>query len=1452
MKPLPFLYLVFILNVCFSTNFKAQTPYCISHELLENNAHYKQNFELINRSIFEATQAYERNQYRNSQLPTYTLPVVVHLIVPPGTPIGQGNNLTDAQVEAGLALLNQSFANSGAFNAPDGVDMNIRFCLAKRDPNGQPTNGITRNESPLVAETVPCSPFGTNAVNDVLIKSLNNWDCKRYINIWLVTDLFNNGFGCGLAGYAYFPGTGCNLDGIVQESRYWITTGGTRITAHEMGHYFGLNHTFSGACANADCLLDGDRVCDTPPDNSQSFAACNTNSCNTDSPDLPDDNRNYMDYSACSPPHFTAGQQVRAMMGLEKGRTSLTISNGCQPVANWDIALLEVTSNDLGCDPNFAPKLTIKNNGIQTITSIDVNYSLNGSPTQTITIPLNLASNASLTYTLPTQKLSIGIYTFSISLTNPNGNTDGYPSDNAAVLKFNVYPTPILSQTKITGTRCVSDGTVTLATTNGTPPYLYESPGNGLTQNDGLFTLLLSGNQRFIVTDANLCRDTIDVFVPDSCNVTVPNQFVLNGNALYLGGDCYRLTPAQTGTVGSIWYNKKIDLKRDFVAEFTMNLGCIDANGADGIAFVLQPISTAIGVAGGGLGYQGVQPSLVVEFDTWRNCCNNSTSVNSTEANDPFQDHVAIMRNGTVNHLSSNNLAGPVDIIPGSNAEDCNFHNIRIAWNATQQRITVFVDCLQRVTYQGDIVTTIFNNDPNVFFGFTAATGGSFNVQQVCLKYISFLDRIADQTICEGDKIQIAAPSDFATYQWTPTVGLNNPSSRNPIFAPTTTTTYIVAMTNQCGVITRDTIDVNVVNLEIELDTTVIAPCSVNPTLKLKVKNSIAGVSYAINNAVFYPNTNFIEDYEFRYNQNYTFYAKSGNCIISKTVKITPPKPLKDSLIFQQSKVCKQKGYVNLVGIGGVPPYQYSINGTVFQASGDFTNLEQGNYTIIVRDARGCEANRSIKIEDNAKTINLQIDSSRLQRDCYNDKAFVSVAASGTTPFYYYALDTFAFDTNPLFENLTDGLHTIIAQDDFGCLSDTLKINVVNRISSPEHRDSMTICEGKTFVYNGKVYSTQGVYKDTLINQYGCDSILFLTLRVLPKLNNAIKAAICAPSAYTLNNKTFSQSGIYTETLSAQNGCDSIVTLALTVNQPSSKTNVVTICEPNTYSINNKVYTSSGIYRDTLVGSEGCDSIIITQLTIFPRKNTQLNITICEGQSYTLNGKTYNNSGIYYDTLQTIRACDSIVRLTLNVAKSSSFSEKKSLCINEKLIINGIAITKSGSYDFMLKNSNLCDSLYTIDVAILDTSSYYQEFTLCPDDSLLIGKEVLKFSGIYKNVLKAENGCDSILTTKIKRGNSTFCEDKYCRIYIPNSFSPNDDKQNDYFEIFTPVATLAKLQIFDRWGDLQYEEISANPRWDGTSMRGGMMNNGVYVYVITGVCSNGKPFIKAGDVTLLR
>ncbi|HYO21608.1 MAG TPA: L-type lectin-domain containing protein, partial [Flavisolibacter sp.] len=148
-------------------------------------------------------------------------------------------------------------------------------------------------------------------------------------------------------------------------------------------------------------------------------------------------------------------------------------------------------------------------------------------------------------------------------------------------------------------------------------------------------------------------------------------QYILNGSAQKNSCNCYTLTqPAQMQS-GSVWNGNKINLNNSFDFWFNVFLGCNDATGADGIVFILQPISTSIGTVGEGMGFSGVSPSIGIALDTYQNF----------NLNDPAYDHISIQANGVVNH--TNDLAGPVPISSlGSNVEDCQWHKLRITWEA--------------------------------------------------------------------------------------------------------------------------------------------------------------------------------------------------------------------------------------------------------------------------------------------------------------------------------------------------------------------------------------------------------------------------------------------------------------------------------------------------------------------------------------------------------------------------------------------------------------------------------------------------------------------------------------------------------------------------------------------------------------------------------------------------
>ncbi len=268
--------------------------------------------------------------------PQYTIPVVVH-IIHLGESIGSGSNIPDAQVLDAIQGLNDRYANANGM----GADIEIRFCLANRDPNGCPTSGINRVDGsgvPFYASEGIA--YGDECgADEMAIKDLIQWPTWQYYNIWVVHDI------CGdIAGYAYYP-NGDPYDGTVIDRASMNSS--SRTLAHELGHGLNLQHTFSGdedggICpSDNDCSADGDEVCDTPPHKRSNCGASNPCASGGDW-----DNSRYNWMSYCSTPtevgRFTEDQRTRMRATLlEEPRSWLLESEGCDNPEN-----MQITSDD--------------------------------------------------------------------------------------------------------------------------------------------------------------------------------------------------------------------------------------------------------------------------------------------------------------------------------------------------------------------------------------------------------------------------------------------------------------------------------------------------------------------------------------------------------------------------------------------------------------------------------------------------------------------------------------------------------------------------------------------------------------------------------------------------------------------------------------------------------------------------------------------------------------------------------------------------------------------------------------------------------------------------------------------------------------------------------------------------------------------------------------------------
>jgi len=402
----------------------------------------KERFET---NIREAMKNYNPENYKTkpgSQKKSgkrYIIPVVVHVFHANGN-----ENISDARINAEIAYLNSTFNNldpdstfrrKGFFVTSTGdtnyydykslaADSEVEFRLAKKDPQGNCTNGIVRVFTPL-----------TSKGNDDL-KKTSVWDTKRYFNIWLVREI-NRGNSVGIAGYAQFPfgpGGGASTDGIMVLSSLFGVNDET--TTHEVGHWLGLYHPFQ--ISSDSCGIDGDGVMDTPP---TYFVAsvteplrnrCNNpnfNTCSTEKPDLPDMQENYMDYynGNCASNMFTLEQKARMHYVLDSIRIPI-----------WSVPNLIATGVD-GPPSTPCPPVAAFNSPGRTICGgnraqfIDFSY---GGTITTYEWTFEGGEPATFTGKTPPQILfnSPGQYDVSLKVTGPNGTTTSVLKDYITVL----------------------------------------------------------------------------------------------------------------------------------------------------------------------------------------------------------------------------------------------------------------------------------------------------------------------------------------------------------------------------------------------------------------------------------------------------------------------------------------------------------------------------------------------------------------------------------------------------------------------------------------------------------------------------------------------------------------------------------------------------------------------------------------------------------------------------------------------------------------------------------------------------------------------------------------------------------------------------------------------------------------------------------------------------------
>lgn len=534
--------------------------------LFQHDPRFQRSMFLLESKIHQSQQL--SPQDRTDEV--YTLPVVVH-VIHEGEAYGLGSNITDEQILSAIQALNDDFRKVPGTNGfGDGVDIKIQFCLASRNPEGQPTTGINRVNGSSVALYAEqgIQSSGGNGANEAAVKALSTWPREQYANIWIVNEIGNNDGGSGVQGYAYFPYNN-PVDGIVILYNAFGTVGNlksytnmNRTLTHEMGHFLGLYHTFheTSSCTEANCSTAGDRVCDTPPTTLN--ASCSAPACSGTQ-----QVQNYLDYtSQTCQDMFTEGQKTRMRTTLETQRTSLLSSAGCMPVYTRDAGIASVIAPaGTSCSTSYIPKVTLTNYGSATLTSCTINYNVNGNSNNTYSWTGSLTAGASVQVTLPTITTPIGDYTFYAFTSNPNGLSDENPSNNQGTSTFSVTNGSVMTLTVVVDyfggettweVRDENDNTMSyggpyannvqgtiytepLCLPNGCYSLIfYDVYGDGQSFTNGSFTLRDSDNQVVVTRNGNWGAISTNPFcVTGAPEGEAPTaNFTVNDNLICPGG----------------------------------------------------------------------------------------------------------------------------------------------------------------------------------------------------------------------------------------------------------------------------------------------------------------------------------------------------------------------------------------------------------------------------------------------------------------------------------------------------------------------------------------------------------------------------------------------------------------------------------------------------------------------------------------------------------------------------------------------------------------------------------------------------------------------------------------------------------------------------------------------------------------------------------------------------
>lgn len=449
-------------------------------------------------------------------------------------------------------------------------------------------------------------------------------------------------------------------------------------------------------------------------------------------------------------------------------------------------------------------------------------------------------------------------------------------------------------------------------------------------------------------------------------------------------------------------------------------------------------------------------------------------------------------------------------------------------------------------------------------------------------------------------------------------------------------------------------------------------------------------------------------------------------------------------------------------------------------------------------------------------------------------------AGEGFLEYYWHYEDS----VGQYFPADTSGEYFVEVVNMQGCHNaDTIEVTV-----NPNYYEYYedTICETDSLQIGGTYYSEPGTYWDSLLTMNGCDSVFEVQLFVKDSFEvTTPNITICDGDSALIGGEWHSNPGTFTYMYQASNGCDSMVTTSLYVTDILYTFSEDERCDGDSIYLCSAWRKEAGVYYDTTVSVAGCDSIHEAMLYINPIQTTNEEATICDNESYYVGGGFQNTPGTYYDTLKSVKFCDSIIITELYVNPTYEHFVDTMICEGSTIFVGGAEQSEPGIYEDSFYTINSCDSLVTTSVILDSLPRPY----LGKDTTLHETGEHLLWVSFPGCTYEWQDGSTDSTYLVTEEGEywvkvTHHCGSVYDSIYIdmeydhctaiaPTAFSPNGDQLNDEFTVVSDCDFGEyTLKIYDRWGTLIWETNEPGEGWDGR-IEGKNAPIGTYVWRLT-------------------